>query len=90
MPYITSDRRIQLATGLTPNEPGDLNFLFSKLIDKYITFHGKSYKAINDVVGALECCKLEVYRRIAAPYEDIKVQQNSDVFSTRNTGSGTC
>jgi hypothetical protein len=28
----------------------------------------------------LECCKLELYRKIAAPYEDIKIQENGDVL----------
>ena len=30
-------------------------------------------------MGVLECCKLEFYRRVAAPYEDIKIEENGDV-----------
>lgn len=33
-----------------------------------------------DALGALECCKLEFYRRVAAPYEDSKIISNGDVY----------
>jgi len=33
------------------------------------------------VTGVLECAKLELYRRIAAPYEDTKIEENGDVYS---------
>lgn len=32
------------------------------------------------MVGALECAKLELYRRIAIPYEEQKIQENGDVY----------
>jgi hypothetical protein len=32
-----------------------------------------------DIVGALRCCELEIYRRLAAPYEDLKIKENGDV-----------
>ena len=38
-----------------------------------------TYAAINEMIGALECCKLELYRRLAAPYEDAKIEQNGEV-----------
>lgn len=41
-------------------------------------FEGNSKKS--EIIGALECCKLELYRRIAAPYEDIKIGENGDVY----------
>jgi hypothetical protein len=34
----------------------------------------------NDVIGALECCKLELYRRMVAPYENTKIKENGDVY----------
>lgn len=40
-----------------------------------------SYQAINDIIGALESAKMEIYRRIAAAYEDQKILENSDVFT---------
>jgi hypothetical protein len=33
-----------------------------------------------DIAGALECCKLEFYRRVAVPYEDQKIKSNGDVY----------
>ena len=57
---------------------GDLNYIFSMIIKSYLEFGG-SYQAINDVIGALECCKLELYRRQVAPYEDQKIEENGDI-----------
>jgi hypothetical protein len=39
-----------------------------------------SYADYNSIIGVLECAKLEIYRRTAAPYEDEKIEQNGDVF----------
>ena len=38
------------------------------------------YQTLNAIVGSLECCKLEVYRRLASPYEDEKITKNGDVY----------
>jgi hypothetical protein len=46
----------------------------------YIKDKGLSYQTLNDVLGALEGCKLELYRRQVAPYEDKKIQANGDVY----------
>jgi hypothetical protein len=39
-----------------------------------------SYERIERAVGVLECAKLELYRRLAAPYEDRKIEANGDVY----------
>jgi hypothetical protein len=36
---------------------------------------------INSMIGALECCKLELYRRLAAPYEDQVLDANGDAYT---------
>jgi len=59
---------------------GDLNYLMTSLGLLYLDKHGRSYDTISDVVKALECAKLEFYRRIAAPYEDGKRDSNGEVF----------
>ena len=59
--------------------PGDLNYAFTVLCHGYLRKQGLNYQHINDVIGALEGCKQELYRRIAAPYEDDKIAQNGDV-----------
>lgn len=37
-------------------------------------------EAHRTILGVLECVKLELYRRVAAPYEDRKIEENGDVF----------
>jgi len=37
------------------------------------------YDKLNRMIGMLECCKLELYRRLAAPYEDIAKERNGDI-----------
>ena len=59
---------------------GELNWLFTKISQLYIVRHGTSYNTLSDVIKALECAKLEFYRRAVAPYEDGKANQNGDVY----------
>jgi hypothetical protein len=78
MPYIEQhQRRVPLQVPVTI---GELNYRITLLCLDWLGVHGKSYKNINAVVGALECAKLEFYRRLAAVYEDTKIQQNGDVY----------
>jgi len=60
---------------------GELNYQFSKLVNDFIANRGLSYSVINELIGALECAKLEVYRRVAAPYEDKKALANGEVYT---------
>jgi len=63
-----------------PITVGDLNYLLTKVchafLDKQIH---RNYQSYNDVIGALECCKLEFYRHVVAPYEEEKIKENGDV-----------
>ena len=80
MPYIAKAERVALyETGARAKTPGQLNYFITLLIEEYWTDH-PNYQGINDIVGALEGAKLEFYRRIAAPYEDTKIQLNGDVY----------
>jgi hypothetical protein len=58
---------------------GMLNYAFTKLLLQ--CYPNVSYKTINEAIGVLECCKLEMYRRLAAPYEDSKIEENTDVYT---------
>ena len=82
MPYIKQEARKTLQNGISrkPENPGELNYLITVLCQFYFLNSGKNYQAINDVVGALEGAKLEFYRRVAAPYEDKKIEENGDVY----------
>jgi hypothetical protein len=87
MPYIPPERRefLESATDAEIAEVelsvGDLNYAITGLLDEWIGQEGLSYQAINSAIGVLECAKLELYRRVAAPYEDNKIEQNGDVYS---------
>lgn len=63
------------------NSPaGELNKAITKILIKYLHDRKLSYQTINDIVGALEGAKLEFYRRVAADYENKKIQENGDVY----------
>ena len=87
MPYIDKYRRDQLnvRTDVRFNNAGELNYGFTKLALDYIGQNGLTYQHINDVIGALESCKQEFYRRIAAGYENEKLFVNGDVFDDKGT-----
>lgn len=81
MPYIKKIDRQELAAGLLPETPGELNYCLTKFVWSYYKDNEPSYQTINDILGALEGAKLEFYRRVAAPYEDQKRFDNGDVYT---------
>lgn len=83
MPYITKEQREELDDWLEGYDlfdlpPGKLNYVITKLLLKT---QPKSYADYNALVGVLECIKLELYRRVVAPYEDRKKDENGEVYS---------
>ena len=81
MPYITQERRLELIQeDSLPETPGELNFVISDTIDSYLCAQGISYGTLNTVIGVLACVQAEVYRRIAAAYEDVRLEQHGEVF----------
>lgn len=82
MPYVSRDVRAELRATLDrmPENAGELNFLLTSLVDDYLMQDKTNYQRINEVIGVLECAKLELYRRIAVPYEDKKKHINGDVY----------
>lgn len=92
MPYITENYRESLRPLIDaladeiirlhkehPEQTRDglLNFSFTEVLNK--TFPNARYTDLNEIIGVLECTKLEYYRKRAAPYEDIKEAQNGAV-----------
>jgi hypothetical protein len=84
MPYIPEEAREildndidKLANAL--NSRGEFNYAITRLIHHYINKHGKRYDTLNDAIGIMDCAKMELYRHIAGPYEDLKIEQNGDV-----------
>lgn len=62
---------------------GILNYLITDLLDTcYGPLSEAKYKDYNEAIGMLECCKLEFYRKAAAPYEDMKAKENGTVLDS--------
>ena len=85
MPYITQTERVELEPLVTPlcgrvDNPGKLNYLITRLCHAYLRNKGGlRYEHANAVVGALDCAKMELYRTIAAPYENEKGISNGEI-----------
>lgn len=81
MPYISKSDRVDLDKRVfPPTNPGELNYYITKAILGYLSLEGESYRTYNAIIGVLECCKLELYRRKIGPYEDRKKKENGDVY----------
>jgi len=77
MPYIVKSMRESLERGSAlPENAGELNFIITKICHDYLRFKGIRYVNLNEIIGVLECAKQELYRMIAAPYENIKRIEN--------------
>jgi len=87
MPYIKKEERakydnaLKELTGLLRAQPveqvdGELNYVITRLLKESYPL---KYFSLNRAIGVLECCKLEFYRRVVAPYEDTKINENGDV-----------
>ncbi|MDD2335772.1 MAG: hypothetical protein PHD01_04255 [Geobacteraceae bacterium] len=86
MPYILKEKRAvldpairELADAFTnlrdnANFAGNLNYAITKLL--FTLYPEPNYQRFNDMIGALECCKLELYRKKVGPYEDLKEGEN--------------
>lgn len=79
MPYIKQQARNVLDMGGRPANPGELNYVITKIIKDYTYQNGVCYATINEVVGVLQSVQQEYYRRVVAPYEDEKIRVNGDV-----------
>lgn len=82
MPYIRKELRGPIDIELQDlnyavNGPGDLNYAITRLVAMYMG--APTYAKINEAVGILECVKLELYRRLATPYENQKKIDNGDI-----------
>ncbi len=87
MPYIKTEKRkkyektlqelVGILKSLPPEEvDGELNYVVTKILKGVYPLR---YYHINKAIGVLECIKLEFYRRVAAPYEDTKIEESGDV-----------
>lgn len=87
MPYIVQQQRIDIHNDLeldglnwTPENAGELNFLVSTFIANYLKEKGLNYATLNEMIGALECAKMELNRVVIGPYENQKILENGPVY----------
>ena len=98
MPYITDNYRKELDNLIdeftskvkeihekTPTQTRDglINYSLTRILNQ--VYADARYHDYNEIIGVLECCKLEYYRKYTAPYEDIKEDANGKV-ETFNKG----
>jgi len=88
MPYITPELRedfeeplqklINLLDWVDSDKiDGIMNYIITRLI--LSQYNNSKYADYNSAIGVLECSKLELYRKVIAPYEDIKIIENGDI-----------
>lgn len=83
MPYIPQKKRAALDPVFAcepAQNAGELNFQITQLVQAFLKQGTESYARYNAAIGALECAKLELYRRKLAPYENQKIFDNGDVY----------
>ena len=85
MPYIKQEDRDRIDLKLDALLPeimgaGQFNYVITSIMHDAIAYCGESYSLYNELIGALECAKLEVYRRLVGPYENEKIIENGDVM----------
>lgn len=60
-------------------QPSPLTLKLALALVKFAKANGDAW-SLADVIGTIECVKLEFYRRVVAPYEDKKAEQNGDAY----------
>lgn len=82
MPYIKKSLREEIDAGKTPETTGELTYVLYSQCMEYLTRFVASEPRFDDyaeAIAALECTKLELYRRAVAPYEEGKIAENGDL-----------
>jgi hypothetical protein len=95
LPYIKQEKRNQIDDDLeslietirtnstNTDVAGNLNYTITKLLLKtYSIPENQNYRIYNEMVGILECIKLELYSMFVSPYEDKKIKENGPVIPT--------
>jgi hypothetical protein len=87
MPYIEPAKRPVVDEKLAPlityfkslpveEQDGAINYSVTRILKKVYPLR---YFHLNRALGVLTAIKEEFYRRVVAPYEDIKIKDNGDV-----------
>jgi len=81
MPYLTEERKLELAAGLTPTTSGDLTYQIQQAIQTYLKTDRVNFARLAEVLGILEAAKVDFVDRVLLPYERNKRTENGDVWS---------
>jgi len=89
MPYIPKQDRERLdsllkVSPLQGKAPGILAYALTKVLVSWLPVRPR-YQHLAEALGVIEGVKLELYRRMVAPYEDQKKGENGDVFFSGDT-----
>ena len=80
-PYIDEESRDELSNLFDFKsvrlDAGELNYVITRLL---LATKPKCYRDYNELIGVLECCKMELARRRLFPYEDARREENGDVY----------
>ncbi len=84
MPYISQERRAVFDAALENigaelESGGEINYCVYRLCLMYLQRKGMSYTQSMVPFSALGAAQMELYRRVIAPYEESKIQENGDV-----------
>lgn len=88
MPYIEQKERLrweqvlnEFDEAISTHVPsaGEMNYLITSFLHRWLQLVGIRYINLNAVIGIIECAKLELYRQVAAKYEDGKKDGNGSV-----------
>jgi len=88
MPYINRRRRTEIDGGQSPQTPGELSYVFTAAIIRYIDTHNTSSLAgpkitsqiISDICGAWKMTETEFIRQLVIPFEEGKRLENGDLY----------
>jgi len=86
MPYIDNGKRWKFFERLNLigddiESAGDLDYCITALCNSYLKkCGGLKFENLAKIAGTILFVLLENYRRIAAPYEDKKKNENGDVY----------
>jgi len=84
MPYIKREKRAKILKTLDHNvlvhlDDGELNYTITHICHKWIMGRGLKYFTLVRVMGCLICVMFELYRMVAAKYENKKRMENGPV-----------
>lgn len=86
MPYITEYKRVNIeekvldlvdVLNIQGKETGDV--VYSIYLLMLHLYSVGNFTERSEAIKALECAKIEYYRRVMSPYEDQKIKENGDI-----------